>query len=315
MTLRPMTNPQPIALEERAIRNGILAGMIAYVLWGFFPFYFKATSDVSAVEMLAHRIVWSLPFGALIITLRRQWGEVLRTLKNARFMAWLALAAVMIAVNWGVYIWAVQADFIMQASLGYYITPLTYVLVGVVFLKETLSRPQLIAVIMAAIGVSILTLQGGEFPWISLTLAISFTTYGVVRKQVVIGAMPGLFVEVIILFPVAAAYVAWMMTSGQSLFAAPGQGGLTGLLLLAGPITVLPLLAFALAARRLPLSTIGFLQFIAPTIQFLCALYYGEPFTPGRMICFAFIWGAAIVFSYGLWSASKRNRKSGSITL
>jgi chloramphenicol-sensitive protein RarD len=211
----------------------------------------------------------------------------------------------MIAINWGVYIWAIQEGLIIQASLGYYITPLTYVLVGVVVLKERLTGLQILAVLSAVIGVGILTVQGGEFPWVSLTLAISFTTYGVVRKRVEIGAMPGLFIEVIILFPLASAYLAWMLSQGQSLFGAAGRADLTSLLVMAGPITVLPLLAFAIAARRLPLSMIGFLQFIAPTIQFACAVYYGEPLTQSRMICFAFIWLAVLIFSYGLWKNSR----------
>lgn len=291
--------------DTALMRNGIIAGMLAYTIWGFFPIYFKATHEVGAVEMLAHRIFWSLPFGALILTFRRQWGAVFTAFKDKFRLAWLAFAAAMIAINWGVYIWSIQEGLIIQASLGYYITPLTYVLFGVIVLKERLTRLQILAVLSAVIGVGILTVQGGEFPWISLTLAISFTTYGVVRKRVDIGAMPGLFIEVVILFPLAFAYLAWMVSQGQSLFGAAGRAELTSLLVMAGPITVLPLLAFAIAARRLPLSMIGFLQFIAPTIQFACAVYYGEPLTQSRMICFAFIWCAVLIFSYGLWKNSR----------
>jgi chloramphenicol-sensitive protein RarD len=209
----------------------------------------------------------------------------------------------MIAINWLIYIVAVQEDQIFQASLGYYINPLMYVVVGVVFLGEKLRRFQLIAVALATVGVVVLTISGGQFPWIALSLAVLFTTYGVIRKQVAIGGMPGLFVETIVLFPLAAGYWIWLEKGGAAAFSL-SQPGLAGLLMLAGPLTVLPLLFFALAARRLPLSLIGFLQFIAPTLQFLMGLYYGEILTIAHILCFGLIWIAVLFFITDAWRQS-----------
>ena len=202
----------------------------------------------------------------------------------------------MLGVNWLVYIWAVQNDQIFQGSLGYYINPLIYVLVGVVFFGERLRRLQVGAVVLAAAGVSVLTISGGEFPLIALTLATTFTIYGVIRSRVVVGGMTGLFVETLVLFPAACAWLLWLSIGDAAVFGADDTGA-SVLLTLAGPVTVLPLLFFALAARRLRLSTIGFMQFIAPTLQFLVGLAYGEMLTGPHIACFALIWLAVILFS------------------
>lgn len=279
-------------------------------MWGLFPIYFKLTESIAATELLAHRIVWSIPFGLLIILFRHQIGDVLTALKNRKTIFLLLLAAIALSANWGVYIWAIQQDQIFQGSLGYYINPLMYVLVGVVFLGERLSKFQILAVAFAVIGVLVLTLYGGVFPAISLFLATSFTIYGVIRKQVDIGAMPGLFIETCLLLPAGLTYLYWLHTHGQFGFAT-AVWDLKALLLLAGPITVLPLLAFAFAARRLKLSTLGFLQFIGPTLQFMCGIYYGEAFTAAHAWCFGLIWLAAGLFS---WDAWRTNRKIRPIT-
>lgn len=268
------------------------------------PIYFKVVAAVPALEVLAHRIVWAVPFGALIVFARRQWPEVKRALTDRRTFAFLALAAIFIAINWFGYILAVQGGQIFQASLGYYINPLMYVVIGVWFLHERLHRFQTIAVLLAAIGVAVLTISGGQFPVIALTLATSFTIYGVIRSRVVVGGMPGLFIETLILFPLAASYMVWLMYRGTSAFG-PDEPGMAGLLVLAGPLTAVPLLFFALAARRLRLSTIGIMQFIAPTLQFLMGLVYGERLTGPRAICFALIWIAVAVFSVDAWRASR----------
>jgi chloramphenicol-sensitive protein RarD len=218
---------------------------------------------------------------------------------------WLATAAMFIAINWYVYIYAIQSNQIFQGSLGYYINPLVYVLVGVMFLGEKLRSLQIVAVVLATIGVLVLTFSGGEFPIIALTLAFSFSVYGVIRKRIDIGAMPGLFVETILLLPFALVWLGWIIYSGQSAFGTDDPG-ISTLLLLAGPITVVPLLFFALAARRLPLSTIGFMQFLAPTLQFCVGLYYGEQLSVPSMICFAFIWMAVILFSTDALRANKK---------
>jgi chloramphenicol-sensitive protein RarD len=220
-------------------------------------------------------------------------------------VGWLGLAALSISANWLIYIWAVQNDRIFEASLGYYINPLIYVLVGVAFLNERLRPLQIAAVVAAAIGVLYLTVSGGVFPWVALSLAVLFTAYGVIRKRIVIGAMPGLFVETLLLFPFAMAGLGWLMAHQQAVFAA-GDSTMSGLLMLGGPLTVMPLLLFATAARRLTLTTVGFLQFLAPTLQFCTGLYYGETLTSAHVVCFSLIWCAVVLFSLDAVRAGRR---------
>lgn len=286
-------------------RLGVVAGFLAYTFWGVFPVYFKVVDSVAPLEVLLHRVVWAVPFGALIILARRQLPAVRQAFLNPGMLCWLALAALAIAGNWFVYIWAVMHERIFETSLGYYINPLVYVLVGVVFFGETLRRLQLAAVVLAGAGVAVLTASGGAFPWVSLSLAGLFTAYGVIRKRVPIGAMPGLFVETLLMFPLAAGVLAWLVAGDTASFAA-GNGGMNALLVLAGPITVLPLLFFATAARNLTLTSLGFMQFIAPTLQFLTGVWYGEPLTAARLACFGFIWAAVALFIVDALRASRK---------
>jgi chloramphenicol-sensitive protein RarD len=286
-----MTNAAP----EAETRLGILSAIAAYSMWGMLPLFLIALRGVGADEVLVHRVLWSVPFGAAIITARGQWADVRRALTSRPVALALAASATIIAINWLVYIAAVQSGNIFQASLGYYINPLIYVLAGVVLLGERLSKLQLAAVALATTGVLILTLYGGRFPTISLVLGITFTVYGLLRKQTPVGAMPGLFIETLLLAPIAVAYLAFFGTMQEVGFGETRT--LTLLLLAAGPVTVLPLLCFAIAARRLPLSLIGFLQFIGPTLQFLIGVIDGEPFTRAHQVCFVFIWTAAAVFA------------------
>lgn len=290
----------PAESDDERYRAGVVSALLAYLLWGVLPVYFKFVDDIPALEVLMHRIAWSVPFGLAIILARKQLPEVKRAFANRRTFGFLALAACLIAVNWLVYILAVQREQIFQASLGYYINPLFYVLVGVAFLGEKLRPAQIVAVALAAIGVGVLTFSGGKFPAIALSLAALFTIYGVIRKQVVVGGMPGLFIETLVLFPLALLYLGWLTYAGQDSFTASDGSG-RSLLMLAGPVTVLPLLFFALAARRLPLATIGFLQFIAPTLQFLIGVYYGEVLSTPNLICFALIWTAVTIFAVDAW--------------
>jgi len=286
-------------------KAGLLSGLTAYLIWGLFPIYFVATKHVGAMEILAHRIVWSIPFGLLILLFRKQIRETLRTLVSARTMGLLTIAAIALAANWGVYIWAIQQEQIFQGSLGYYINPLLYVVVGVLFFKETLTKLQGAAIALAFIGVVILTVQGGQFPAISLFLAFSFTIYGVLRKQIDIGAMPGLFIETLVLLLPALVFLGVLQHNGTLSWGAHGPRT-DMLLILAGPLTVLPLLAFAFAARRIPLSTLGILQYIGPTMQFGCALYFGETFTTAHAWCFGFIWLGVGIFAFDAIRKSKR---------
>lgn len=298
-------NPSKMTTGQRLVSSGLAAGIAAYLIWGFFPVYFKYTESVSALEILSHRIVWGLPFAALVILLRRQLPAVIKVLKQPKLLLMLVISATLIAINWGVYVWAVQIDEIFQASLGYYINPLLNVIIGIFFFKESLNKLQYIAVGLAAIGVLTLTLYGGTFPYISLILALSFGFYGVIRKKVNVGAMPGLFIECVILFLPSIGYLYWLYAAGDLKFFYTNTVEMDVLMLLLGPMTVIPLFFFAVAARRMPLSTLGILQYIAPTLQFMCAVYYGEAFTRAHAICFTCIWLAVIIFSYGAWRQSK----------
>jgi chloramphenicol-sensitive protein RarD len=295
----------PQETPEQQTRNGLIAALVAYGFWGVLPVYFVAVKDVNTMEVLVHRIIWAVPFGAAIIHLRRQWGEVGRALTHRKMLTYLSISALLIAGNWLVYILAVQRDQIFQASLGYYINPLLFAVAGVVMLGEKLRPPQALAVSLAAVGVLVLTLSGNRFPAIALFLGTSFTIYGIIRKKVVIGGMPGLFVETLVLLLPALVYLLLMMRGDEAAFGA-GHPGTSALLVMAGPITVIPLLSFALAARRLNLSTVGMMQFIAPTLQFLAGIYYGEQLTIAHVICFSCIWIAVGLFSWDAWRFSRR---------
>ncbi|MEM9058135.1 MAG: EamA family transporter RarD [Pseudomonadota bacterium] len=294
-----------MSAEPRTDVAGVAAGALAFSLWGLLPIYFKVADGVGSLEMLVHRIVWAVPVGLVIILARRQWPQVRQALRERRTALLLVASAAFIAVNWLGYIYAVQSGNIFQASLGYYINPLMLVLVGFAVLGERLTPLQTGAVVLAAAGVLVLTVQGGAFPWISLMLATSFTFYGLIRKQANVAAMPGLFVETLILFPPALVFLVLAIQAGTSPFG-PANPAMSGILLLAGPFTVIPLLLFAIAARRLRLATIGFLQFIAPTGQFLVGLAYGEQLTTAHIICFSLIWGAVALFVFDAVRATAR---------
>ena len=204
---------------EQRTRNGLVAALVAYGSWGFLPLYFIVVKDVNTFEILVHRVIWAVPFGAAIIHVRHQWSEVRRALTHRGMLSYLTVSAILIAGNWLVYILAVQQEQIFQASLGYYINPLLFAVVGVVLLGEKLRRPQALAVLLAAIGVLVLTFRGGQFPAIALFLGTSFTIYGVIRKKVVIGGMPGLFIETIVLAPFGRVYLLYLMQAGNAAFA------------------------------------------------------------------------------------------------
>ena len=280
--------------------KGIMAGAAAYAWWGLFPVYFVITKAVPALEILGHRVVWSVPFCLIIILMRKQMGQVITALKNPKTVLYLSLASIALSLNWGVYIWAVQIEEIFQGSLGYYINPLLYVLWGVVFFGERMSRIQTLAIVLAVLGVLILTIYGGVFPWISLVLAFSFGTYGVFKKQINIGALPGLQVETLLLLLPAIILMTYLsQTSGLAF--GNVNSTIDILMILAGPLTVIPLLAFSYAARHIKLSTLGILQFIGPTGQFGCALYFGEEFTAAHAWCFGFIWTGVALFAWESW--------------
>jgi chloramphenicol-sensitive protein RarD len=296
-----------MAEDQKSRRTGILLGLAAYAIWGVMPLYFKLLAAVSPVEIVAHRILWSLIFLAALVTLWRRWPAIRAAVTTGRVLVTLIVTALLIAVNWLVYIYAIVSGHVLEGSLGYYLNPLVNVLLGVVLLKERLTRPQIFACLLAAAGVAVLAAGAGSGLWISLTLAASFASYGFLRKVAPVDALEGLWVETAILAPVALAWLMFLAARGDAGF---GQFGLgTDLLLvLGGAVTATPLLLFTAAAKRLPYSTLGFLQYVAPSLQFLLAvLAFGEPFTRAHALCFGAIWAALAIFSVeGLRAARAR---------
>jgi chloramphenicol-sensitive protein RarD len=285
---------------------GIGFGLLAYGIWGFFPLYFRQLAGVDAMDILSHRAVWACVFVGLLLTMRRQWPNVLAIWRRPRQLALLALAALLVGSNWLVFLWAVSQQQVVASSLGYFLTPLVNVLLGLVVLKEKLNRLEQVAVGLAllALGNEILTL--GELPWISLFLAASFGTYGLVRKQVPVDALSGLWLETLVMLPVCAVYALWQAKSGHLVFAFASPST-AAWLIGAGILTAVPLMAFAAATQRLDLATVGMLMYINPTLQFLTAiLLFGETLQSGRLISFGLIWLGLAVFSLALWRKYRR---------
>jgi chloramphenicol-sensitive protein RarD len=278
-------------------KNGVLAVVGAYTLWGFLPLYWKSVQAVPAFELLCHRTIWAFTFVGLLLARRGQWEWLRQARKNPVTLITFLGTACILALNWFTYIWAVNTGHIVDASLGYFINPLFSVLLGVLFLRERLRRWQWIAIGLAAGGVVFLTLGYGTFPWIALTLAITFGFYGLLRKIAPLGALEGLSLETAVLFLPALAYLVYLESVGAASFG--HTGATTGILLaLTGVATALPLLWFAYGARRATLTTVGILQYIAPTLQFLLGvLVYGESFAKTRMIGFCVIWIALLIYS------------------
>jgi chloramphenicol-sensitive protein RarD len=270
-------------------------GLGAYALWGVLPLYFKALIHVRPTEIVAHRILWSLIFLGALATLWKKWPLIGAALANRRVALTLLLTAILIGINWLVYIYAVVSGHVLEGSLGYYLNPLVNVLLGVFLLKEKLSALQKAAVFLAGAGVAILALGAGGAIWISLTLAASFAVYGFLRKVAPVESLEGLWIESLFLAPLALGWLLWLMQDGDGAFL---DSRLTDLLLiLGGAFTAIPLLLFTAAAKRLPYSTLGFLQYVAPSLQFLLAvLVFDEPLTGAHLVCFGAIWVALAVF-------------------
>ena len=279
----------------------------AYLTWGLFPLYFRALDGIPAPEILAHRIVWSAGFLVLLVTARRAWRGVVAQLRVPGTLVRLSASAALISTNWLIYIWAVNAEHVLDASLGYFVNPLVSVLLGVVFLREPLSRAQWVAVALAAAGVLSLIARAGHVPWIALSLAVSFGLYGLVRKRTRVDATAGLLGEVAVLTPLAAAYLALVGARGASHF---GAGAVrTALLVALGVVTAVPLIWFAVGVRRLRLATIGVLQYLNPTMQLGIALFvFGEPFTAGHGLAFACIWAALALYTADVVASARRGR-------
>lgn len=289
-------------------KGGLPYAIGAYGIWGFVPLFFKLLESVPPVEVLAQRIVWSLPLCFLIMVFRRQIGDYLAALRDWRVLRMLFASAVLIAVNWLVYVHAIFTDHVLAASLGYYLNPLVNVLLGMMFLGERLSRLQGVAVVIAAAGVAILLAGALDTLWISLTLALTFGVYGLIRKVVPVGSLPGLAVETTLLLPLA------LIATGYFLWIGDGRGfgsdmGISLLLASGGIVTAIPLLLFATAARRMSYAALGFVQYLAPSIAFLLSLFvFHEPLKPAQFACFVLIWISIAVFSFDMWRKMRADR-------
>ena len=266
-------------------------------MWGLFPLYWKMLAGVPALEVVAHRTAWGLVAAAALVTVRGRWAGARAVLARPRTILTLAGSAALIAVNWLMYIWAVVHDHVTEASLGYYVNPLVNVVLGVVVLRESLTRAQKLAVFLAAAGVSVLTLGHGRFPWIALALALTFGLYGLVRKTVEADALTGLLWETALLGPLAVAFLLALAARGSGVFG-PDHPRESFLLALGGLVTAVPLVLFAAGARSLPLSTLGLIQYLSPSLQFLLAVFlYREPFTAAHGVTFACIWTALAILT------------------
>lgn len=288
-------------------RRGILAALAAFTAWGLVPLYFRALGDIPPLEVVAHRVLWSVLFLLALLALWPAAGGYagLRRLRGEpRLVALLAVTSLLAATNWLVFVWAVAAGHVLEASLGYFINPLVNVVLGRLFLGERLRPLQRAAVALASCGVAWRMWQVGGVPWVALVLAATFGLYGLLRKRARVDAINGLLVETVVLVPVAAAYVAWIAATGAMAWGHGGQGD--WLLPLSGAITAVPLMLFAVGARRLPLSTVGFLQYLAPTLQFLLAVFvFGEAFGADRLIGFVFIWSGLALYSADMARATR----------
>jgi len=287
---------------------GILYAASAFILWGIFPLYFHAIREVPPLEILGHRMLWSLLFLAIVLTVRQQWKWLPQVVRQPRVLGAFVASALLLSSNWFVYIWSVNNGHVLDASLGYFINPLINVMLGMLVLKETLRRGQWLAIGLAACGVAWLTWSAGELPWIALILGISFACYGLLRKTAALAALEGLSLETMLLFPLALGYVVWLTVHGQNTFVNTGTGATRWLLAAAGPITAIPLLLFAAGARKISMSALGLLQYLSPSLQALLGVWvFHEAFPQERLIGFAIIWTAlALYVAEGLW-VSRRN--------
>lgn len=303
-----MTSPASAPSHDAApapsgpVASGLAPALGAYVIWGFLPLYLLLVKTVPAFEFVGWRIIWTLPLCLAIVAWRRQFSELLAALRSPKSLLALLASALLIGTNWFVYIWAIMAGEVYATSIGYYLNPLLNVLLGTLVLGERLSRRQWLAVAIAAVAVALLAAGAITSLWISLTLGFSFALYGLVRKQVAVGSLPGLTIESAILLPAAIGIAAWYAASPAG--SAFGKDAwLSALIVFSGVVTAVPLLLFAIAARRMDYSTLGFLQYVAPTIVFFLALFvFHQPLAPAKLASFVLIWVAVGVFVWDLWA-------------
>ena len=292
--------------DRSEIRLGFVASLSCFLMWGVMPLYFIILKAVPSDVLLAHRILWSLPTGLLLLLMAGRLGRLIEVFKSPRVLAWLGASGLLIGLNWLIYIWAVHQERVLEASLGYYINPLLSFLLGAILFGERFNRLQVGAMLLALLGVLNQWLVVGVFPWVALVLCLTFGIYSVIRKKIQIDSRVGFTLEVLLLTPMSLIYLGYMWRMGEPLF--PPSAFEIILLLLSGIITAAPLILFAVAAKRLNLSTIGLMQFLGPTLQFIIGLYFGETFTSAHAITFVLIWSGVGMFSYALWRREHRSR-------
>jgi len=283
--------------SEREERSALIAGFAAFAIWGLIPVYWKLLKALPAAEILAHRLVWTTAFLIVLLTWQRRWPELLAAARSRRTLLYCLVSGLALSINWLFFIWAVNVGRVVETSLGYFMTPLVNVLFGAIFLRERLSRWQLISVLLALVGVLNLTLGYGKFPWVAMVLCVSFGTYGLLRKKSGTRPIPGLFLETTLLTPIALLYLLNLQRGGALIFG-PVHWSFALLLVSTGVVTGLPLVWFGHAARHLRMTTIGFLQYLAPSGSFLLGVFlYREPFTHNHLITFSLIWAALAIFT------------------
>lgn len=288
--------------------RGFAFALTAYVLWGFLPFFMKAVAHIPASEVVAHRIIWSVPLAGLVLIWLGRTSEIKVALRSPRMIAMATLTAVLITINWGIYVWAIGAGRAIETALGYYINPLFSIFLGAVLLKEKLDRAQIVAIVLAAVAVAILAFDAGGLPWVSLSLCMSWGFYAFCRKALPIGPNQGFFLEVLILSVPAIGYVIWLESTGQGHFGDTGMADVLWLLS-CGLVTAIPLMIYANGAKLLRLSTIGIMQYIAPTMIFIIAVFaFGEPFGTTKLIAFVFIWAALFIYSGSMLRSAHARR-------
>lgn len=288
-----------VSTPEGDTPRGLVFAVSAYVFWGFLPLYMKALDHMAPAEVVAHRIIWSVPIAALVLIALRRWGDLVTAVRSPRMLAMACVTAALISVNWGIYVWSIASGRAIDAALGYYINPLFSVALGAILLRERLSRPQVVAVALAAAAVVVLTVEAGQLPWAAVGLTFSWGFYAFFKKRLPIGPNQGFLLEVLILTPPAIGYVLWAGATGQAAFLSSSPD--TWLLIGCGAVTAVPLIVYANGAKGLTLSTIAILQYIAPTLIFLVAVFaFGEEFDRPRRIAFPMIWAAVAIYSWSL---------------
>ncbi|MBE0358250.1 MULTISPECIES: EamA family transporter RarD [Pseudoalteromonas] len=291
-------------------RKGAIFACLAFFMWGLAPIYFKLLQHVSAFEILMHRVVWSVAFLVLVVSVLRYWDKVKRIVVQPKLLFMLVITSALLGFNWGLFIWAINNNHMLDASLGYYINPLLNVLLGMLFLGERLRKFQGVAVALAFTGVLLQLISFGSFPVVAFSLAISFALYGLLRKKLPVEALPGILLEAIILLPVALIYW-WLMAPSATSNLSANDWYTSVLLISAGIVTTLPLLCFTGAAKRLQYTTLGFFQYIGPSLMFILAVvFYGEVFDAERLITFACIWSALAIFSWDSYHQSRKRKKA-----